>query len=48
MYSELVGPVKYIKNFSTVANETYPVGYTQGVAITITGVSDAHTVTHTP
>ena len=46
--SELVGADKYVKSFATAASETYPANYTQGVTITITGVSGVRTVTYVP
>jgi type IV pilus assembly protein PilA len=45
---ELVGPLNYVKAINTVANETYPVGFTQGITITITGIAGARTVTYAP
>ena len=33
---------------NTVAGETYPAAYTQGVTITISGVAGARTVTYAP
>ena len=44
----LVGSSNYVKAVNTVANETYPTGYTQGITITITGVAGARTVTYAP
>jgi type IV pilus assembly protein PilA len=44
----LVGSDKYVKAFTPAANETYPVGLTQGVTITVTGVAGSRTVTFTP
>lgn len=46
--SSLVGVTSYIKQLSTVASESYPENYTQGVTITITGVGGLRTVTYTP
>src|SRR5476651_1982209 len=37
----LVGSTNYVKSLTTVASETYPSNYTQGVTITITGVAGA-------
>ncbi len=45
---ELVGPQNYIKAMNTVAGETYPLAYTQGVTITVRGVAGARTVTYAP
>jgi type IV pilus assembly protein PilA len=44
----LVGSDKYVKAFTTAANENYPVGLTQGITITITGVAGSRTVTFSP
>ena len=46
--SDLVGSDKYVKPFATVAGEAYPDAYTQGVAITITGVAGSRTITYGP
>jgi type IV pilus assembly protein PilA len=46
--SNLVGSDKYVKAINTVASEGYPASYTQGVAITITGIAGARTVTYAP
>ena len=46
--SDLLGPTSYIKSLNTVAKETYPVGFTQGVTITIAGVAGARTITYAP
>lgn len=45
-YGSLVGSTNYVKSINLVANETYPGGYTQGVAITISGVGGARTITY--
>lgn len=47
-YSDLVGSDKYIKNMSVLASETYPVSFTQGVTITVTGVGGDRTLTYQP
>ncbi len=44
----LTGATNYVKALNTVAGETYPVGYTQGVTITIAGVANARTITYAP
>ena len=44
----LVGTTNYVKALNLVANETYPSAYTQGVAITISGVAMARTITYAP
>ena len=46
--SSLVGATNYVKALNTVAGETYPTGYTQGVTMTITGVANARTITYAP
>lgn len=44
--TQLVGSQAYIKALNTVANETYPQVYTQGVTITISGIAGARTLTY--
>jgi type IV pilus assembly protein PilA len=44
----LIGPTTYIKALNSVANETYPVGFTQGITITITSVAGLRTITYSP
>jgi type IV pilus assembly protein PilA len=46
--ANLVGSSNYVKAVNTVANETYPTGFTQGITITIGGVAGARTVTYAP
>lgn len=46
--ADLVGATNYVKAVNTVASETYPAGYTQGVTITISGIAGARTVTYAP
>jgi type IV pilus assembly protein PilA len=46
--TDLVGTDKYVKSLNTVAKETYPLGYTQGVTITIGSIGGARTVTFAP
>jgi type IV pilus assembly protein PilA len=46
--SNLVGSDKYVKAVNTVAGETYPANYTQGITITISGIAGARTVTYAP
>ena len=45
-YGSLVGSTNYVKSINLVANETYPGGFTQGVAITVVGVGGARTLTY--
>jgi len=42
--TSLVGSANYVKVINTVANETYPAFYTQGVAITIQSIAGARTI----
>lgn len=42
----LVGPANFIKVLNSVAGESYPVDYTQGVTITINGIAGARTITY--
>ncbi|HRI80823.1 MAG TPA: prepilin-type N-terminal cleavage/methylation domain-containing protein [Opitutaceae bacterium] len=46
--SNLVGATAYVKAVNTVAGETYPAHYTQGIAITISSVAGARTITYAP
>ena len=46
--ADLVGATNYVKAVNTVASETYPTDYTQGVTITIAGIAGARTVTYAP
>jgi type IV pilus assembly protein PilA len=46
--SSLVGATNYVKALNTVANETYPTVYSQGITITIEGVASARTITYAP
>jgi type IV pilus assembly protein PilA len=46
--SSLVGATNYVKLLNTVARETYPANYTQGVTVTVTGVGGARTITYAP
>ena len=44
--TELVGTSAYVKVLKTVANETYPDYYTQGITVTVTSIAAARTVTY--
>lgn len=44
----LIGATNYVRTLNTVAGETYPTAYTQGVTITISGVANARTITYSP
>jgi type IV pilus assembly protein PilA len=46
--ASLIGATNYVKALNTVANESYPDAYTQGVTITIQGVANARTITYAP
>lgn len=46
--SQLIGLTNYIKSLNTIAGETYPVHFTHGVTITITGIGGARTMTYVP
>ena len=46
--SDLVGINNYVKVFKTIAAETYPATFTQGITITITGVGSMRTITYLP
>jgi type IV pilus assembly protein PilA len=46
--TSLIGATNYVKSLSTVANETYPANYTQGITITIAGVAGVRTITYAP
>ena len=46
--TSLIGATNYVKAVNTVASETYPTGYTQGVTITISGVAGSRTITYAP
>ena len=48
MLSDLIGPTQYIKALNSVANETYPAGFTQGTTITIGSVAGPRTITYAP
>lgn len=45
-FTGLVGPTSYIKSFETIANETYPSGFTQGQPLTILGIAGQRTITY--
>ncbi len=46
--TDLIGATNYVKAVNTVAGETYPAGYTQGITITISAIAGARTVTYAP
>lgn len=45
-YNQLVGATNYVKSINLVAAESYPDGYTRGMAITISGVAGSRTITY--
>lgn len=42
----LVGSSAYVKALNTVANEAYPLAYTQGAAIIVTGIAGARSLSY--
>jgi type IV pilus assembly protein PilA len=46
--ANLIGATNYVKALNTVAQETYPADFTQGVTITITGIAGLRTITYSP
>ena len=46
--SSLIGATNYVKSLNTVALESYPDFYTQGVTLTIAGIANARTITYAP
>jgi len=46
--TNLVGATNYVKAVNTVAGETYPTNFTQGITLTITGVAGVRTITYAP
>ncbi|MBI5694001.1 MAG: prepilin-type N-terminal cleavage/methylation domain-containing protein [Verrucomicrobia bacterium] len=46
--TSLVGATNYVRSLNTVALETYPDFYTQGITITISGIGSARTMTYAP
>jgi type IV pilus assembly protein PilA len=44
----LIGATNYVKVINTVAAESYPANFTQGVTSTISGVAGSRTVTYAP
>ena len=47
-YHQLVGATNYIKSIQTIAGETYPLDYTRGMTITVTGIAGVRTITDAP
>ncbi len=46
--TDLIGSTNYVRVLNTVAAESYPANYTQGVTITVSSVAGARTVTYAP
>jgi type IV pilus assembly protein PilA len=46
--TDLLGPTSYVKALNTVANETYPTYFTQGITITIQSIAGTRTITYSP
>ena len=46
--TDLLGPTSYVKALNTVANETYPTYFTQGITVTIQAVAGTRTITYSP
>ena len=46
--SDLIGPTTYVKALNSVANETYPHDFTQGITITVQSVAGVRTITYSP
>ena len=46
--TDLLGPTSYVKALNTVAKETYPSYFTQGVTVTIASVAGTRTITYSP
>ena len=46
--NDLIGSLAYVKNLNTVAKETYPANFTQGITITASGIGGTRFVTFAP
>jgi type IV pilus assembly protein PilA len=46
--TDLIGSTAYIKTLNTVAQETYPTNFTQGITITVSSIAGVRTVTYAP
>ncbi len=44
--TQLVGTSAYVKVLNTVANESYPQVFTQGIPVTVTNIAQARTITY--
>jgi type IV pilus assembly protein PilA len=48
LQTSLVGATAYVKTLNTVAQESYPVNFTQGITITVSSIAGVRTVTYAP
>ena len=46
--TDLLGPTSYVKALNSVAKETYPTSFTQGITVTINSVAGVRTITYAP
>jgi type IV pilus assembly protein PilA len=46
--TSLVGSASYVKSLNTVAGESYPANFTQGVTISVGAIAGVRTVTYAP
>ena len=46
--TSLVGSTSYVRLLNTVASESYPDNFTQGITITVAGVGGLRTITYAP
>jgi type IV pilus assembly protein PilA len=46
--TDLLGPTSYVKALNSVAKETYPTAFTQGITVTINSVAGVRTITYSP
>ncbi len=46
LLTTLVGSDAYVKALNTVASESYPLNYTQGNAVIVSGIAGARTLTY--
>jgi type IV pilus assembly protein PilA len=48
LQTNLVGSTAYVKTLNTVAQESYPSNFTQGITITVSSIAGVRTVTYAP
>jgi type IV pilus assembly protein PilA len=48
LIANLIGPTSYVKALNSVANETYPTNFTQGITVTVQSIAGVRTVTYAP